>query len=101
MTTPTVTELPLHLEPTTPDSFLDVEAEDAIAPPLIRELDSRRNDGIEVKLLWNQTTDQALVAVFDAKTGDAFDIDVGRHEAMDVFHHPYAYAADRGVSRRS
>jgi len=101
MTTPTVTELPLRLEPTTPDSFLDGEAEVASAPAVLRELDSRRNDGIEVRLLWNQTTDQAVVAVVDARTGDAFDIDVARQEARDAFNHPYAYAASRGVNRRS
>jgi hypothetical protein len=73
MTTPTVIELPLHLEPTTPDSFLDVPGS-AAAAPVIRELDRRRSDGIDVRLLWNQTDDQVMVAVFDAKTGDAFQI---------------------------
>lgn len=61
---------------------------------LIRELDHRRFDGIEVCLLWRSTDDRALVAVSDEKTGDAFTLEVEPDEsALDVFHHPYAYAA--------
>jgi hypothetical protein len=93
MTTPNVTEMPLHLEPTTPDPFLD---EATASRPAMRELDHRRNDGIDVRLLWNEIDDRVTVAVFDAKTGDAFEIDVEGHEARDAFHHPYAYAAFRG-----
>jgi hypothetical protein len=29
--------------------------------------------------------------------GTEFQLVVGAAEAMDVFHHPYAYAASRGV----
>lgn len=100
MTTPTVTELPLHLEPTTADSCLDVP-ESAGTALVIRELDRRRSDGIDVRLLWNQTDDQVMVAVFDAKTGDEFHIEVHARESLDAFHHPYAYAAVRGIERRS
>lgn len=99
MTTPTVIELPLQLEPTTPDSFLDVPGS-AAAAPVIRELDRRRSDGIDVRLLWNETDDQVMVAVFDAKTGDAFQIEVHARECLDAFHHPYAYAAFRGIEHR-
>jgi hypothetical protein len=63
---------------------------------LTRELDSRTTDGIEVRLLWNEHDGRVLVAVNDAKTGDAFSIEVRNGErAHDVFHHPYAYAATR------
>jgi hypothetical protein len=62
MTTPTITELPLHLEPTTADPFLDLGAECAAATLPIRELDRRRSDGIDVRLLWNQTAEQVVVA---------------------------------------
>ena len=101
MTTPTVTELPLHLEPTTADSFLDVVPGSAGAAPVIRELDRRRSDGIDVRLLWNQTDDQVMVAVFDTKTGDAFQIEVHARESLDAFNHPYAHAAFRGIDHRS
>ena len=61
---------------------------------MTRELDSRSGDGIEVRLLWRQNDGQVTVAVTDTKTGEAFELPVGEGErALDVFHHPYAYAA--------
>jgi hypothetical protein len=62
-----------------------------------RELDFRSNDGLEVALHWQPEANRISVSVFDAKTGDDFDLDVDPVEAMDAFHHPYAYAASRGV----
>jgi len=62
-----------------------------------RELDFRSNDDLEVALHWQPETNRTSVSVFDAKTGDDFDLDVDPVEAMDAFHHPYAYAASRGV----
>ena len=70
------------------------------AEPLtsLRELHSRVTDGIHVRLLWSRQYDRTTVAVLDTKTGDSFHIDVRPHErALDVFHHPYAYAALRGI----
>ena len=58
------------------------------------ELNHRRNDGIDVTMFWDSRTDQVTVAVNDAKGGDAFEIQVLPGErAMDVFNHPFAYAA--------
>jgi hypothetical protein len=63
---------------------------------LTRELDSRTFDGIEVRLLWSEHDGRVLVAVNDSKTGDSFSLEVHEDErAMDVFQHPYAYAASR------
>jgi hypothetical protein len=62
-----------------------------------RELDFRSNDGLEVTLLWQPETNGTIVRVFDAKTGDDFDFEVDPAEAMDAFHHPYAFAATRGL----
>ena len=62
-----------------------------------RELDYRSNDGLEVSLLWHPETNVITVNVFDAKTGDDFALAVDSADAMDAFHHPYAYAATRGV----
>jgi hypothetical protein len=98
MTTPTVTELPGRLQRTTPDPFRDFERERHAPAPVIRELDRRLSDGIDVRLLWNQTADQIAVSVFDAKTGDAFTIEVEAREALDAFRHPYAHAAFRGIN---
>jgi hypothetical protein len=67
-----------------------------------RELDSRTNNGIEVRLLWRPADDRALVAVTDTKTGEAIELMVRKGDsALDAFHHPYAYAAWRGVGAGS
>jgi hypothetical protein len=61
----------------------------------LRELDHRMNDGIDVTLFWRPEDDRAIVAVSDAKTGEEFTLEVAEHQnALDVFHHPYAYAPD-------
>lgn len=62
-----------------------------------RELDYRVNDGLEVRLLWHPETNGITVKVHDAKTGDDFVLDVAAANAIDAFHHPYAYAASRGL----
>lgn len=59
-----------------------------------RELDTRTSDGIRVRLLWQPDDGRVLVAVNDTKTGEAFELPVPDGEqALDVFRHPYAYAA--------
>jgi hypothetical protein len=61
---------------------------------MTRELDSRLSDGIDVRLLWNSENGHVSVAVSDTKTGEAFELHVpDGARALDVFHHPYAYAA--------
>jgi hypothetical protein len=66
------------------------------------ELDHRSNDRIDVWLLWRERDNRVLVAVADDKTGERFEIELrdGEH-ALDVFHHPYAYAAWRGIDTQS
>jgi hypothetical protein len=62
------------------------------APP--RELDSRTSDGIHVQLLWHPRGGYVSVVVNDTKTGDTFELEVSRDQrALDVYHHPFAYAA--------
>lgn len=63
-----------------------------------RELQSRVNDGIHVRMLWCERDGRVWVAVTDTKTDDAFSVPVHDGErALDVFHHPYAHAASQGV----
>jgi hypothetical protein len=60
----------------------------------IAELDSRTADGIEVRLLWHRLENRATVTAWDTRSGEFLEVEVGRHDrALDVFHHPYAYAA--------
>ena len=58
----------------------------------IRELDHRTSDGIDVRLLWNSATNRVTVRVHDTKLGESFELDVDGADALDAFHHPYAYA---------
>jgi len=68
----------------------------------LRELDHRVSDGIDVRLLWRPHDDRVLVAVSDSKTGDSFALIVGPNQrALDVFHHPFAYASNRRDSEES
>jgi hypothetical protein len=64
----------------------------------IKELNSRSADGVEVALLWRQRDNAAVVVVADYRTGAEFVLDVHENDnALDIFHHPYAYAAHRGI----
>jgi hypothetical protein len=72
----------------------------AVITPLqpICELASRASNGIEVALLWNRRADDLRVCVTDTHTGIYFELAAERDNALDIFHHPYAYAADRGIN---
>ena len=58
----------------------------------IRELDHRNNDGIEVWLLWDSHADRVFVSVEDHRRDRSFHMSVDAADALDAFHHPYAYA---------
>ena len=61
------------------------------------ELAYRENDGIAVTLLWDSETDRLTVTVRDWRTDEAFELTAQSTNAMDVFHHPFAYAAGSGI----
>ena len=63
-----------------------------------KELVSRHSGTTEVALLWSKRAHRAAVAVLDEGNGDYFEIDVREHDhPLDLFNHPYAYAAARGL----
>src|SRR5439155_16508944 len=62
-----------------------------------RELAQRLAGAVEVVLLWHTATDRLWVSVRDPSGGVDFRLEVDPAEAMEVFHHPYAYAASRGI----
>jgi hypothetical protein len=67
----------------------------------LAELSSRSANGLDVALLWRRTDNTAIVAVVDHDVGEAFQLDVRESDsALDMFHHPYAYAAHRGIDFR-
>lgn len=59
----------------------------------VRELDRRASDGIEVRLLWNSSTNGVSVAVEDERSGESFVIEVDGADAHAAFHHPYTFAS--------
>ena len=65
-----------------------------------RELAFRSGGGIDVTLLWNAETGGLTVTAFDSGTGELLELPAEREHALDVFNHPFAYAA-RGVASSS
>jgi hypothetical protein len=62
------------------------------------ELIVREQDGIAVTLFWRRATNVLRVAVADHRNGTSFELVLERNDhALDIFHHPYAYAAARGI----
>ncbi len=96
MTIPALIKTLRELDRITSESSPHGESDRPARAPTIRELDHRRGDGIDVRLLWSPTDDRVQVAVIDTKTGERFAIAVEPHEALTAFHHPYSYAASNG-----
>ena len=67
---------------------------------ITRELAQRLSGTVEVLLLWQPEGDQVELSVHDLATDAGFHLDVAPANAMDVFYHPYAYAAMREDSYR-
>jgi hypothetical protein len=61
------------------------------------ELDTRTTNGITVTLAWSRATGRVSLFVVDEPAGETFDLEVDPADALDAFHHPYAYAAYRGA----
>ena len=58
-----------------------------------KELAYRETDGIAVTLWWHSGHNRLRVSVHDGRTGDWFALNAEAHNALDVFEHPFAYAA--------
>jgi hypothetical protein len=66
------------------------------------ELASRESNGVTVTLLWSRSTNLVTVTVADAATDDYFELVLDeRDRPLDVFHHPFAHAAARGLEFHS
>jgi hypothetical protein len=71
---------------------------EAADTPWRTELLSRESNGITIKLLWSRSTNLATVTVADVANDDYFELILDEHDrALDVFHHPFAHAAARGL----
>jgi len=64
------------------------------AETVVRELDRRFNDGFDVRLLWNPRTNRVCVAIEHQRDGNSFEFRVDGSNALEAFHHPFAYASN-------
>lgn len=65
-------------------------------------LASRKNAGIRVTLFWAAVTNTIAVLVRDASTDEQFELLVEPDaNPIDVYEHPYEYAAWRGIDYRT
>jgi hypothetical protein len=62
-----------------------------------RELAHRTTNGIEVTLLWVESTNTVTIAVADTLSGEELEFGVDGSRALDAFNHPYAYATTARV----
>ena len=66
----------------------------AARPPRVgrlRELAGRSSPGMDVRLLWRPETGELILSVRTEWDGEAFDVPVSHADALDAYHHPFAY----------
>ncbi len=61
-----------------------------------RELAQRLSGADEVLLLWHPESDRVELSVRNLATGVGCEIEIAPTDAIDAFHHPFAYAASCG-----
>jgi hypothetical protein len=66
---------------------------DIFREPRTRELAHRRTCGIDVRLIWDPDGGGLTVEVVDDSEGSSLVVPVGSRPPLEVFQHPYAYAA--------
>ena len=59
------------------------------------DLAHRRADGIDVTLWWSRDTGEVSVEVLHFASALSFELNVEPDRALEVFYHPFAYAARR------
>lgn len=64
-----------------------------------RELARREGDGLEITLLWSESTDRVKVAVLDQRFDALFEINIDGADALSAFEHPFAFIATGKTSR--
>ena len=62
-----------------------------------KELAHRKQDGLEVTLLWDEASNRVTIELTDERTETAFAFLVDPACALDAFYHPFPYAAVLGA----
>ena len=57
------------------------------------ELAHRESGGTHIVLLWSKEKAKLTVSVVGLGEADSFELEATQSSALDVFYHPYAYAA--------
>jgi hypothetical protein len=60
-----------------------------------RELAHRSAAGLNVALLWFESTGRIAVRVIDSRSGEEFEMTVEAGDALTAFHHPFSYMTPR------
>jgi hypothetical protein len=72
---------------------------------MVRQLDERSGGGIVVQLLWDDSADPGsdlLVEYRDEWSGVSYTLQAPRDCALEVFHHPNAFASDaNGITAKT
>ena len=63
---------------------------------MLRELDTRRGDGITVTLYWDSTSERTLIRLVDERTETDETFPIPAPTAADAFEHPFYYFASSG-----
>ena len=58
----------------------------------IRELAERTSNGTRIRLYWRRGTRELWVEVWEPELDITLEIPAKPERALEVFHHPYAYA---------
>jgi len=65
------------------------------------ELAHRESGSTHIALLWSKEDSSLTVSVVGSSPDDSFELEVAEAVALDVFYHPYAYAALRRAASDS
>jgi hypothetical protein len=70
----------------------EAEDMDSLSPSV--ELADRHSNDLDVVLMWGQRSGQLWVLVTHRRSGRTSRINATATNALDVFHHPFAYAGE-------
>jgi hypothetical protein len=65
------------------------------------ELADRAGDGLDVRLYWNSGDGRVKVTVRRMTTDQLAELDVAPEDALEAFHHPFAYRRPTAATRRA
>jgi hypothetical protein len=65
------------------------------------ELAHRESGSTRIALLWSKEDSTLTVSVVGSSPDDSFELEAAEATALDVFYHPYAYAALHGAASHS